>query len=260
MADRYLDLLSLCLTRSMDEPLGRVPHNETTPWKRLRTAAYETANDMLGKAGLALAETNMGQRETMISREALENIRSCIETAVNGHIPGDFIECGVWRGGASIFARACLEIYDRDRERRVWCADSFEGLPKPDSRYAADATDVHWKQGLSVGGVDTVKTNFAKYGFCDRVEYLVGWFKDTLPTAPIEKLAVMRLDGDMYESTWQCLEALYPKLSPGGFCIVDDYVCVPGCKQAVDDYRARHGIEEPMVKVDWTVHFWRKES
>ena len=89
------------------------------------------------------------------------------------------------------------------------------------------------------------------------VVFLKGWFKDTLPRAPIERLAVLRLDGDMYGSTMDALDNLYPKLSGGGFCIVDDYA-LPACRQAVDDYRARHGIGAPLLEVDWTGRYWRK--
>jgi O-methyltransferase len=91
------------------------------------------------------------------------------------------------------------------------------------------------------------------------VRFLKGWFRDTLPRAPIERLAVLRLDGDMYESTIEALDALYPKLSPGGFAIVDDYGAIPACRQATDDYRARHGIREPLVTIDWTGIYWRRE-
>jgi O-methyltransferase/demethyldecarbamoylnovobiocin O-methyltransferase/8-demethyl-8-(2,3-dimethoxy-alpha-L-rhamnosyl)tetracenomycin-C 4'-O-methyltransferase len=81
----------------------------------------------------------------------------------------------------------------------------------------------------------------------DQVRFLKGWFKDTLPTAPIEKLSVLRLDGDLYESTMTALESLYPKLSIGGYAIIDDYApSVPCCVQAVDDFRARHNITEQM--------------
>ncbi len=90
------------------------------------------------------------------------------------------------------------------------------------------------------------------------VRFLKGWFKDTLPSAEAEAYAVLRLDGDMYESTMDALNALYPKLSPGGFLIVDDYGAVPACRQAVEDYRAVHGIDEPIIEIDWTGAYWRK--
>ncbi len=99
---------------------------------------------------------------------------------------------------------------------------------------------------------------FQAYGLLDdQVVFLEGFFEDTIPTAPVEQLAVLRLDGDMYQSTIECMTHLYPKLSPGGFCIVDDYG-LEGCAKAVDDYRAEHGIETPMERIDWTGVFWRK--
>jgi O-methyltransferase len=79
-----------------------------------------------------------------------------------------------------------------------------------------------------------------------------------MPTAPIEKLAILRLDGDLYQSTMEVLTALYPKLSAGGFCIIDDYGAIPACRQAVEDYRSANGIEETLVSIDFTGVYWRK--
>ena len=91
----------------------------------------------------------------------------------------------------------------------------------------------------------------------EKVVFLNVWFKDTLPHAPIEKLAILRLDGDMYESTIQALDTLYPKLSPGGFVIIDDYILIP-CRKAVDDFRARNGIADIVEDIDGIALFWRK--
>jgi O-methyltransferase len=169
------------------------------------------------------------------------------------------METGVWRGGAVIFMRAALEAYG-DATRRVWAADSFAGLPAPDERYAADRGDVHHGfQALAVT-LEQVRANFARYGLLDdRVRFLQGWFKDTLSGAPIERLALLRLDGDMYESTMDALRPLYPRLSVGGYLIVDDYGVVPGCKQAVDEYRAEHRITEPILDIDGWGVYWRRE-
>jgi O-methyltransferase len=105
--------------------------------------------------------------------------------------------------------------------------------------------------------LDEVKANFAKFNMLDdQVMFLKGWFKDTLPTAPIAKLAILRLDGDMYESTMNALDALYVKVSPGGFVIVDDYV-LPTCKKAIHDFRDRHKIDEPLEPIDNMAVFWR---
>lgn len=120
--------------------------------------------------------------------------------------------------------------------------------------------DVSVHPELAVG-VEQVKANFARYGLLDdRVEFLAGWFADTLAAAPIESLAVMRLDGDLYQSTIEALSALYPRLSPGGYVIIDDYnnVELKGCRQAVTDFRDAHGISEPVQEVDWTAVYWRR--
>ena len=198
--------------------------------------------------------------ESMIGLRRMQNIQNCIETVIRDDVPGDLIETGVWRGGACIFMKANLWAWG-DEKRNVWLADSFQGLPKPNAKaYPADDRDkFHTLRGLRVGA-DEVRHSFERYGLLDdRVKFLVGWFKDTLPTAPIDQLALMRLDGDMYESTIQAMDALYPKLSSGGFCIVDDFGGIP--KQAgaaIHDYRAAHGITAEIVKIDQTGVFWRK--
>jgi O-methyltransferase len=147
-------------------------------------------------------------------------------------------------------------------DRTVWVADSFAGLPAPDAqRYAADAGDRHHEQSALAVSLEQVQENFRRYDLLDeQVRFLPGWFRDTLPAAPIDRLAVLRLDGDMYESTTDALTVLYPKLSDGGFCIIDDYGAIPGCRAAVEDYRAAHGLTEPITEVDWTGVYWRKND
>jgi O-methyltransferase len=200
--------------------------------------------------------------DSMIGLRRMDNIQHCVEAVLRDDVPGDLIETGVWRGGATIFMRGVLKAHE-DETRTVWVADSFEGLPPPDpARYPADTGDTFHEMGGLAVGVDQVKHNFERYGLLDdRVKFLVGWFKDTLPTAPIEKLAVIRLDGDLYESTWQSIEALYPKLSPGGFCIIDDYGdLVAQCQRAIHDYRDAHGITEEIIDIDGTGAYWRKDA
>ncbi|MBN2483251.1 MAG: TylF/MycF family methyltransferase [Candidatus Omnitrophica bacterium] len=200
-----------------------------------------------------------GYADTMIGLARLDNIQECAETVIKENVPGDLIETGVWRGGACIFMRAVLAAYGIVG-RKVYVCDSFEGLPKPDEeKYPADKGDTHHVHQFIAVSQEEVEHNFRKYGLLDeQVVFLKGWFKDTLPAAPIEKIALMRLDGDMYSSTIDALQNLYPKLSPGGFCIIDDYA-LKGCKQAVDDYRRDHGIAAPIRTVDWTGVYWRKE-
>ncbi len=91
----------------------------------------------------------------------------------------------------------------------------------------------------------------------DNVRFLQGWFKDTLADAPVEQLAVLRMDGDYYESTIQILEALYHKVSPGGFVIVDDYLHLDSCHQAVDDFRTAFSVDDEIIEADWNSVYWR---
>ncbi len=199
--------------------------------------------------------------QTMLSIQRMDNLQACVEQVLADNVPGDLIETGVWRGGASIFMRAILKVYG-DTERTVWVADSFEGLPPPDpAKYPEDTGDTHHTFSELAVSLEEVQANFARYDLLDsQVRFLKGWFKDTLPTAPIERLALMRLDGDMYESTMDALTNLYPKLSVGGYVLIDDYGHLEPCRQAVHDYRKQHGIEDEITMVDWTGAYWRRSK
>jgi hypothetical protein len=173
-------------------------------------------------------------------------------------IPGDMLEAGVWRGGACILLRGILAAHGIT-DRTVWVADSFAGLPAADAvNFPADADDQHATYDSLRVSSDEVQANFQRYGLLDRqVRFLKGWFAETLPEAPIARLAILRLDGDMYASTIQTLDALYDKVSPGGYIIVDDYI-LAGCRQAVDDFRGRRAIQGDLNDVDGAAVFWRK--
>jgi hypothetical protein len=197
---------------------------------------------------------------TMIGLPRLDNLQFVMEDTLARGIPGDFIEAGAWRGGATIFMRAVLKAHGVG-DRTVWVADSFEGLPPPNpEQFPEDeGSELHTWEELAIS-LEVVKSNFEHIGLLDdQVRFLKGWFKDTLPNAPIEKLAVLRVDADLYESTTQALEYLYPKLSPGGYVIVDDYGILPPCKAATVDFRKRYGITSELKKIDWTGVYWMKE-
>ncbi len=198
---------------------------------------------------------------SMIGRKRMDNLVMALSDAIRSNVPGDFIETGVWRGGACIMARGVLKAFG-DTTRKVWVADSFEGLPKPNAeKYAADRGDKHYQKTILAVGLEDVKSNFQRYGLLDnQVEFLKGWFKDTLPTAPIDRLAVLRLDGDLYESTMDGLRALYHKVSPGGYVIVDDYYAVKGCKQAVHDFMDKDYPQDikGFQEIDGVGVFWKR--
>ena len=266
----YLDLLKKILTRTaFPEQLAIFNRSDARAERLLRVARKAFNEPQLQLATRAPYKPDLRQvgkdwpseAETMIGVDRLNNLHALLEEVIRERIPGDFIETGVWRGGATIFMRAALKAHGIT-DRTVWVADSFEGLPKPDAdKYPADKGDKHWTHPELAIGVEQVRANFQRYGLLDeQVKFLVGWFKDTLPPAPIKMLALVRLDGDLYESTMDGLRSLYPKLSRGGYIIIDDYGCVKGCRQAVTDYRAEHGINDPIELIDWTGVFWRKSG
>lgn len=198
--------------------------------------------------------------ETMIGRRRLHNIRQCVETVVSECVQGDLVEAGVWRGGAGIYMRALLETLG-DSERLVWMADSFEGLPPPSIGGAPEDEGNNWWEltPLKVS-LEEVEDNFRKYGLLDdRVRFLKGWFEHTLARSTIGRIAVLRADGDMYSSTWSTLTALEPRVSSGGFIIIDDYNGIGQAKMAVDRYRDQHSISAELVRIDWTGVYWRKD-
>lgn len=201
------------------------------------------------------------EAETMIGLSRLDNLEHCVVDVLRRRVPGDLAETGVWRGGASIFMRGALRAYG-DTGRTVWVADSFQGLPKPDAAsYPADEGSDLWAEPRLAISLDEVKRNFERYGLLDdHVRFVPGWFRETLPTAAIDQLAVLRLDGDMYESTIVALRSLYDKVARGGYVIVDDYGSVPPCRRAVDDFRNERGIEESLLPVDWTGVYWQVAS
>jgi hypothetical protein len=204
----------------------------------------------------------------MVPRKRLDNLQACVMDVLARKVPGDLIEAGVWRGGTSIFMRGILQVMGV-KDRRVWVADSFEGLPPVDPK-------LHPKEAAAVNGptikngyknfaasIDEVKRNFDAYGLLDdQTCFLKGWFKDTLATSPIERLAVVRLDGDLYESTTDALTALYPRLSVGGHIIIDDYGedLWTECRRAVDEYRGDHDIHDEIIVVDSKCVYWTRSK
>jgi hypothetical protein len=246
----YLDLLEQTLSGAILQDVGFIPTaggRDPSLASRYDERVRSRGNDWPSHA------------HTMIGLVRLRNLRQLVTQVLEDDIPGDLIETGVWRGGACIYMRALLAAYGI-KDRRVWVADSFAGLPPPNPHaFPADSGSQLHEIGLLAVSLEDVKDNFSRYGLLDeQVVFLKGWFKDTLPTAPIERLSIFRLDGDLYESTTQGLNALYHKVSPGGFVIVDDYA-LGGCRKAVEDFRRQHEVAEQLRDIDGTAVYWRKE-
>lgn len=241
----YIDLMRKCV-------IGMIHEDPPLQWNGAGVRSFDSQTRELGRDWPSRAQSMIGNRRML-------QLQQAAEFALQHGIPGDFIETGVWRGGACIFLRAILKAYG-DTTRRVWLADSFAGLPPPDpEKYPADAGDSHHKISVLAVPMNEVQANFERYGLLDeQVQFLPGWFKDTLPQAPIDQLAILRLDGDMYESTMDALVALYPRVSIGGFIIVDDYGYIESCRQAITDYRSQNGITTPIRDIDGMGVFWQR--
>jgi O-methyltransferase len=269
LREAYLDLLKRTLTRSA---FPETPYRSISATSsKAKSLLNQLIQSVLRPRGFELVHRSPTdpalrerggdlphEAETMIGLKRLDNLEHCIVRVLKDGVPGDLIETGVWRGGATIFMRGVLMAYGA-KDRTVWAADSFEGLPRPDAdRYPADKGRLQYAESFAVS-LEQVKINFRRFGLLDgQVRFLKGWFRDTLPDAPIDQIAVLRLDGDLYESTMEGLMHLYPKLSRGGYVIVDDYHSWETCRLAVDDYREVNGIKDPMVDIDQDAVFWQQ--
>jgi O-methyltransferase len=266
----YLDLMKKILTRALT---GKELERHTIrPWGP-KSAILCRFNRLAARYGLEAvrlvrssaqdylesgheAGNRVEDAETMLGTRQLDQMQRCIEDVLTRNIPGDLIEAGVWRGGMTIFMRAVLMAYQAT-DRKVWVADSFAGLPEADGKNDTFA----WRKGDMAVSLEIVRTNFARYGLLDdQVVFLKGFFCDTLPAAPISRLSILRVDADMYASTMDVLRNLYPVLSPGGYAIFDDYLNLPDCRRAIDEFRLANGVTEQICRIDERAVYWRKRS
>ncbi len=266
---RYLGLLKRALVNLIypehelrpDELQANVAADDRV----LRDIRYARPDDFETLVACKRDGRNFRQRvtrfsHTMIGLRRLENIEWCAGRIFADGIQGDFAEAGVCQGGAAIFMRA-LQVAYGQAERRTWLADSFQGLPIPTDP-ADEGYDLsEARQPWLACDLRAVQDNFRTYELLsENVRFLTGWFSETLPDAPIEQLALLRIDADLYESTRDVLVSLYDKVSPGGFVIVDDYHAFKPCRLAVDEFREARGIDAPLTRVDWTAVYWRKRD
>ncbi len=270
--DLYLDLLKRCVTNVIYQD---------------RAIAYlseDAADGVLNPFSMERRITGKdwpSQAHTMIGIHRLDNIEMLVRRILTEAVPGDLIEAGVWRGGSTIFMRGLLKAHGVTN-RTVWVADSFGGhlptaengasdrsysspsvQPFHDALLRGGALPPAFQERLDLLGLGTshgqVRERFTRYGLLDdQVRFLVGWFRDSLPAAPIERLALLRLDADFYDSTLDAIGALYPKLSPGGYVIVDDYGTFPECRAAIHDFLADVGEVPRIIPIDDDAVFWEK--
>lgn len=210
---------------------------------------------------------------TMVTYAGLMSLVAIVRHLQTEKIPGDFVEAGTWRGGASaLMARAVLEFSGPSRHLHLF--DSFVGIPEPDRRHDS----INWimdemklpaeeAQGRlrSIGALTAPRKDLEHILFeaCryprDRVSIHEGWFQDTVPNAAsaIGRIALLRLDGDLYASTKVCLETLYDQLSPGGFLVIDDWY-LSGARKAVEEFLATRTPRPFGCHADATVRYFIK--
>jgi O-methyltransferase len=262
---RYIDLLKKCLSFSLwdckDGSIDMDEFCEQSRWRRGLKSFRRGLLHILQGDDFYKRIRNRGVdwpvfAHTMVGVQRLDNLQACIESVFYNNIPGDLVETGVWRGGCCILMRALVKVYCENRT--VYACDSFEGLPKPTA--SADNGDKHHTFKPVAVSLETVQDNFRKYDLLDgKVKFIKGWFSVTLPGLKhtLDKIAVLRLDGDMYASTWDGLINLYAKVSPGGYVIIDDYYAVEGCQKAVDHFRRIFGITNPIQQIDGSGVYWQ---
>lgn len=250
----YLDVLKLCLCDLAGTTTTSVARTQDG-----MVMSRELAGEQLRMRAAGLDWPLHGL--TMIGLHRLDDLQACVESIVADGVPGDLIEAGAWRGGASLLMRATLDTLTGP-PRKVWVADSFQGFPATDAelRDGYDlSSDLAGCDFLAVP-LEEVQRTFARFGFDHGLSYVPGFFQNTLPALRDHQWSIVRLDGDTYDSTTVALESLYPGLSVGGYLIVDDYLSVDECREAVDAFRAQHNITEPIEEVDWNGVRWRRES
>jgi O-methyltransferase len=199
---------------------------------------------------------------TMIGLRRLDDLQTCVESIIADGLEGDLIECGAWRGGASILIRATLDSLGQ-QDRTIVVADSFQGFPAPDDDSEDQELEIQMNAiDYLAPELDAVRGHFERFGVSRGVEFVPGFFEDTLADLTSRRWALIRLDADSYSATKLALESLYPNLAVGGYLVVDDYfhLHLPACRQAVDEFRRAHGIEDEIARIDWTGARWRKHT
>ena len=194
---------------------------------------------------------------TMTTVERLWGLREAVDYVVREDIPGDAVECGVWRGGSSMLIALQL-LRTQDGGRKLWMYDTFEGMTAPsefDDAEALEQFEEHRARGEQWirAPIDEVKRNLGSTGFpATRLELVAGKVEDTIPDRMPSEISILRLDTDWYESTHHELVHLWPRLSPGGVLIIDDYGHWGGARKAVDEFFDELGARPLFGRMDYT--------
>lgn len=200
---------------------------------------------------------------TMVSRERLYAHFQAVRHVVQNDIEGDIVECGVWRGGTSMLGALTL-LGLNEATRNLWLYDTFAGMTEPGaddvSPWDGNIASRLWSAGRKAdhnefcySPIEDVRANLARTNYpADRLHFIKGDVVETLKTKIPNKIAVLRLDTDWYESTKAEMEVLFPRLASGGVLLVDDYGAWQGARKAVDEYIAEHRLPLLLHRTDYT--------
>lgn len=205
---------------------------------------------------------------TMSSYQRVSNAYELAKLAEREKLEGSFVECGVWKGGVSAVMAYVAQKFESDR--KVWLFDSFEGLPEPTKEDGQIAKEYSF--GRDSGNLKTIKQCVSTEEDVRKVFFEVlklnpggicikkGWFQNILPKERqnVGKIAILRLDGDWYESTKVCLENMYDNVIIGGYIIIDDYSHWEGAKKAVHDFFSERKINPQLIKIDYAGVYFKK--
>ena len=216
----------------------------------------DTITPDMGKDAVFMELFEQVKPYTMTSVEALFALYTAMNYVLDRNIPGDIVECGVWRGGSALLAALVLKMRGV-KNRKLYLYDTFEGMPAPTEfdvdKYGRTGLEMMEQYGDDVGwcyaSLEDVQKAFSEHNFEFEIEFVQGDVMETLKKTQPETISVLRLDTDWYESTALEFELLYPRLSTGGVLIIDDYGVWAGSRKATDDYFRE--VPKPMlIRID----------
>jgi len=249
---------SSSMIESMKKILARVKSN--APWRRRHSSSIAYPRDLDVEVVDTLEKVH---NHTQTSTERLAALCEAVKYVVTSKIPGDIVECGVWRGGSMMAVAHTLQKLEHC-SRDLYLFDTFSGMTEPgeldvalDGTLASDVLSHERKKDPAfawcAAGLAEVRTNMASTDYPSKnIHYVAGKVEDTLPAAAPEQISLLRLDTDWYESTRHELDHLFPRLASGGVLIIDDYGHWQGARRAVDEYLEDHGIPMLLNRVDYT--------
>lgn len=196
------------------------------------------------------------QPYTMISIERAWALAQAVAYVCRSNVAGDIVECGVWKGGACLLASHVL-VKEKDNHKKIWLYDTFEGMTSPGEEDCIASSGQPLRErnpeGWWTADIAEVRRNISSAVLgMERFRFVQGRVETTLKKEYPQQLSILRLDTDWYESTLFELEVLYPRLTPGGILIIDDYGHFTGARKAVDDFFEKQGIVPLLHRSDYT--------